>query len=115
MCWLSLSGPEIFMDFKINEGSGNMQNNPWSTYIALLRELAPVMKKGTGVNNVIILDRCIECHDVMQAIIREYMESSNKMGEVNDTSNMKNYKELLQDKSNDIGGEEKKKNGIHSR
>jgi hypothetical protein len=106
--WLSLSGPEIFMASKINEESGNMLNNPRSTYIALLRELAAVTKKGTGFNNVLIPDRCIECHDVMQVIVREYMKSSNKMVEVDDASNVKNYKELLQDKNNVIGGEEEK-------
>ena len=108
ICWLSLSGPEIFMASKINEESGNMQNNPRSTYIALLRELAAVTKKGTDFNNVVIPDRCIECHDVMQVIIRENMKSSNIMVEVDDASNVKNCKELLQDKNNDVGSEEEK-------
>jgi hypothetical protein len=110
ICWLSLSGPEIFMAFKRNEESGNMQNNLRSTYIALLRELAAVMKKGTGVKNVVIPDRCIECHDIMQVIIREYMESSNKLLEHNDNCNLKNYKELFQDESN-YGTMKKKENG----
>jgi hypothetical protein len=46
----------------------------------------------------------------MQVIIREYMESSNKLLEHNDNCNLKNYKELFQDESN-YGMMKKKENG----
>lgn len=110
-CWLKLSQAEITIGLKANEHNEDMLENPRLTYIALLRELTMIMQKSTGLNKVLITDRCIDCHDFIQVIIAEYMESSSKLEKVEDSSNVKiDERWFSEDKNNNVTIE-KKENG----
>lgn len=76
LSWVGLSRDDVAVAVHSKEKDAKNETSPLGFYKTMLHRIAQMLKNNTQFNKKQIIEKCLECHDYIQSIIKDFVDAN---------------------------------------